>query len=223
MQLSARTIAILKDFYHINPGIVFTPGKMIRVCDTGDQPSIIAMAEIDDAFETSFAISDISQFLSVLSSFENPQLNFKEKYLFISQDKREVQYTYGNADFIKSPETNEVAMPKTITTFKLSEADLNKLTRISSVLHFPDIAIVGEKPNLYLRGLDVKNPTNNLYNHQLECTVGNNFTTILRTEKVEKLMSMDYDVTVSEGVVQFVGKDISYWMASEEKDSEYNK
>src|ERR1017187_8036479 len=214
MQISQRTIAILKSFDHINPkGIVFTPGNVIRVRDEGKDPSIIAFAETDDTFENSFAISNISQFISVLSSFENPTLKFKEKYLFISQDKREVQYTYGNPDFIKTPGLEEAEMPPTITTFTLTDVDLNKLIRISSVLQFPDIAIVGEEGKLYLRGLDVKNPTNNLYNHQMEGKPERNFRIVIPTAKIDMLMDRTYVVTAAKGIVRFVGEDVKFWMA----------
>src|ERR1017187_1345332 len=222
MQISQRTIAILKSFDHINPkGIVFTPGNVIRVRDEGKDPSIIAFAETDDTFENSFAIYNISQFISVLSSFENPTLNFKEKYLFISQDKREVQYTYGNPDLIQTPGLEEALMPPTITDFTLTDTDLNKLTRISNVLQFPDIAIVGEKGKLYLRGLDVKNPTNNLYNHQMEGNVDRDFKIVIPTAKIDMLMDVTYMVTAANGIIRFRGADTTYWIAPTEKDSEY--
>jgi hypothetical protein len=220
MQLSPRTIVVLKNFSNINPGLVIKPGSIIRTA--AEAMDLLAVATIEEKFEKQFAIANLSQFLGVLSTFETPTLKFKDKSLFITEGLREYQYVYGEPAFIKSPPDKEIVLPKTVASFQLSKKVLNDMTRISAISQFPEVAIVGDVDGLYFRGLDCKNSTNNVYNQKLgNDTPGLNFMAVFGADKLNVLLSEDYQVTVTKGIVQFKSIDVSYWIAPIEKYSSY--
>jgi len=220
MQLTPRTLAILKNFVYLNPGIVFKPG--IEISTGTVTMDVVALAQSENKFIKQFAISDLSQFLQVMSSFSNPELEFDEKVLFIREGEKEIRYTYGDEQSIKTPPGKSINMPKILASFSLTESELTGLTRIAGVMHFTEIAIVSDKKKLTLQALDMKNPTGNIYKQK--CTNGegtSKFISAFAAEKINLLMSMDYNVTIGKGVAEFKGKDVTYWIAPQAKFSTY--
>ena len=82
MILSDDTLNVLKNFATINPNLVFKPGQ--RLSTISEAKTIMAKAEIVEDFPQEFGIYDLNEFLSVCGLIENPQLNFEEKSVLIS-------------------------------------------------------------------------------------------------------------------------------------------
>ena len=81
MILSKETIAILKNYSTNNQNIVFHPGNKISTIST--EGNLVAYAEIKEEFPVKFGIYDLSEFLGLISLFENPDLEFSDKYVII--------------------------------------------------------------------------------------------------------------------------------------------
>ena len=65
--------------------------------------NIVALATIEETFETEFAIYDLNEFLAGLSLFKKPVLDFKEKVYDDSKEdgtKKSIKYYYTPNDMV---------------------------------------------------------------------------------------------------------------------------
>jgi hypothetical protein len=160
MRLSKETLSILKNFASINSNILIKPGNILRTMSQGG--NILAEAKIEEEFDTTVPIWDLNQFLGVVSMFANPDLEFGDKYVDISNGRSSVRYFYSSASLLTVP-TKEIKMPSPISSFNLDENDLNEMLKASSILHVSNLKIVGENGSLIMVVDDPKNTTSNSF------------------------------------------------------------
>ena len=79
MNLSKETVAILKNYSSISQNILFTPGSVLKTRSV--QNTILSSVTVPDVFPIEFGIYDLNEFLGVLSLFQNPDVDFTEKYV----------------------------------------------------------------------------------------------------------------------------------------------
>lgn len=212
MKLSARTLHLLKNFSTINPSIVLKPGQVVSTISTNK--TIMARASVTDEIPSVVAIYNLSRFISTLSLFEDPDLDFGENSVRISNGNRSVIYHYADPMNILSPPEKEIKLPSVDAECVITNKDFQNVTKALSVLGLPEIAIVGDGENISLEAIDTKNPSADTYS----VVVGqsdNVFRAIFRSENL-KIMDGDYKVSISsKGISQFVGTEVSYWIAVE--------
>ena len=143
MKLSTNTINILKNFSQICQGIVIFPGGELKT--KNESESIFAVAKVEETFGKEFAIYDLSEFLSVMSLFTEPELHFEEKFLTISDEKAVASYFYGEKLAIKHPNQND-RIPKrnTCIKFNWSSEDFQKMMKTCAVMKLDHISIQKE-------------------------------------------------------------------------------
>lgn len=214
MKLQQRTIQILKNFSTLNPSLVFKKGNVISTITP--LKTVIAKATISEEIPETFAIYELSKFLSVLSLFNNPDISLKEKFLVISDSNQQVQYTYGDIDNIVAPGDKEIKLPETEINFKLTSATLQNLFKAMAVLGLPEIAVTGEEGIQSIETINSKNPLADKFKVQVgHCLDTQKYKMILLAENL-KILPEDYDVSISsKGIAHFKGKDIEYWIATE--------
>lgn len=212
MKLSARTLHLLKNFSTINPSIVLKPGRVVSTISTNK--TIMARASVTDEIPSVVAIYNLSRFISTLSLFEDPDLDFGENSVRISNGNRSVIYHYADPMNILAPPEKEIKLPSVDAECVITNKDFQNVTKALSVLGLPEIAIVGDGENISLEAIDTKNPSADTYS----VVVGqsdNVFRAIFRSENL-KIMDGDYQVSISsKGISQFVGTEVSYWIAVE--------
>lgn len=212
MKLSARTLHLLKNFSTINPSIVLKPGGVAATISPNK--TILARASISDEIPNVVAIYNLSRFISTMSLFENPNLDFGDKSVRISDGNRSVVYHYADASIIMVPPEKQIKLPSNDAECFITNKDFQNITKALSVLGLPEIAIVGDGENISLEAIDTKNPTADTFS----IVVGqssNVFRAIFKSENL-KIMDGDYTVTISsKGISQFVGTEVSYWIAVE--------
>ena len=212
MKLSARTLHLLKNFSTINPSIVLKPGGIAATISPNK--TILARASISDEIPNVVAIYNLSRFISTMSLFENPDLDFGDKSVRISDGNRSVVYHYADASIIMVPPEKQIKLPSNDAECFITNKDFQNITKALSVLGLPEIAIVGDGENISLEAIDTKNPTADTFS----IVVGqssNVFRAIFKSENL-KIMDGDYTVTISsKGISQFVGTEVSYWIAVE--------
>jgi len=87
MQLTAETLAILKNYATINQNIQFKEGQTLSTISP--QKNILTSAEISEDIPSTFAIYDLNKLLGALSLFEkSPELNVGENKLNIVDSKK---------------------------------------------------------------------------------------------------------------------------------------
>jgi hypothetical protein len=111
------------------------------------------------------------------------------------------------------PPEKQIKLPSTDAECFITNKDFQNITKALSVLGLPEIAIVGDGENISLQAIDTKNPADTF-----SITVGqssNVFRAIFKSENL-KIMDGDYTVSISsKGISQFVGTEVSYWIAVE--------
>jgi hypothetical protein len=139
MRLSKETINILKNFASINSNILIQPGNKLKTKSHGN--NIFVTATVQEDFDAEISIWDLNKFLGIISMFDNPDLEFHDKHVEISNGRSAVKYFYAEKSLLTVP-TKDVRMPEVIFSFDLDEQDLNEILKASSILQVPDLKIV---------------------------------------------------------------------------------
>ena len=221
MNLSDKTLAILKNFAGINNSILVKQGNSLRTISVAK--NILAEARIDEEFSRDFAIYDLNQFLNGLGLHQDPELDFKENsYLTIREGKRRVKYFFADPAVIISPPEKEITLPSEDIRFKLDSTCLEKLLKAAAVYQLPDLSAIGEAGVIKLVTRDKKNDTSN----EFAIVVGETdkeFTFNFKVENI-KIIPGAYDVVVSSKLLsKFTNEslDLNYFIALE-PDSTFN-
>ena len=82
MKLSNETVSVLKNFSTINQNLVIKSGSTITTMSA--MKNIVAKADVKEDFPQDFAIYDLNEFLSVISLFTNPELEFKDDFVIVT-------------------------------------------------------------------------------------------------------------------------------------------
>lgn len=214
MKLSQRTVQILKNYSVLNPSLVFREGNVLKTMTPNK--TVYSKAVVGETIPSTFAIYELSKFLSVLSLFEAPEIELSEKYLVVKGNNQQVQYTYGDIDNIVAPGDKEIKLPDMEINFRLTNTTLQGLFKAMAILGTPEIAVTGESGLMHIETINTKNPLADKFKVQVgTCLDTQKFKMIMLAENL-KILPEDYDVSItSKGISHFKGKDIEYWIATE--------
>ncbi len=219
MKIGTNTLAVLKNFAAITPSIVVDPGNSLKTMTPSK--SILAKATIDEEFPVPFAIFDLGRFLSVLSLFKDPDLEFGEKQVVISEGSSKIVYTYADRKTIQAPPTKNIKLPSVDLQFTLSPENFVSVFKALSTLSLPSVAVVAEEGKLSFKAFDSEGKDRNAYT----IDVGESDKTAQYVFKGEhlKLMPQTYDVDLcKDGISHFKGQTVEYYVAVEAKASYAN-
>tara|TARA_B100000287_G_scaffold429830_1_gene483889 strand:- start:30 stop:698 length:669 start_codon:yes stop_codon:yes gene_type:complete len=220
MKLSKSTLDILKNYSNINQSICFKKGTELSTLSI--QKNILARSVVEEQFPIDFAIYDLSEFLSGLTLFENPEFDFTNSNFVTIQDKRNSsKYFFADPSTIVTPPENRVELPSEDVSFIVGWSDISNVIKAASIYQIEDLAVVGDGDVIKLVVRDKKNPTSNSYAVNVGKTDGS-FCFNFKVENL-KLLPGDYQVTISKqnaSLFRDVNRDIEYLIALE-PDSKY--
>ena len=84
MKLSQETIGILKNFGSINQNLVIKEGNTLTTMSA--MKNIVAKSDVVETFPKEVAIYDLNEFLSSLSLFTQPVLDFQDQYMTMKDE-----------------------------------------------------------------------------------------------------------------------------------------
>ena len=213
--ISKSTIEVLKNFCSINKSIVIKPGN--KVATLSINKNILAIADVEESFDTQISIYDLGVFLGGLSLFDAPKIDTTESnYVTVSDQrgKSKTRYFYADPDIIVQPPEKEISIPSEDVKFRLEAGVLQQLQRAASVYQLPDLCLFGDSGSMHLCVTDKKNDTSNSYSVEVG-TTDDEFCFCFKVENL-KLLAGDYNVTVSKhNVALFQGDGIKYFIALE--------
>ena len=215
MNLTDKTLTVLKNFAGINNSILVKEGNQLRTISVAK--NILAEAVIDEEFPRDFAIYDLNQFLNGLGLHQDPDLDFgQESYITIKEGKRRVKYFYADPAVIFSPPDKDITLPSEDVKFQLDNTVMEKLLKAAAVYQLPDLSAVGEAGVIKLVVRDKKNDTSN----EFAVVVGETDKKFSFNFKVEniKIIPGAYDVIVSSKLLsKFTNTqhDLKYFIALE--------
>ena len=217
--LSKKTLDVLKNFSTINSSIVFRKGSTVRTISNAE--NILAKFTGEEVFPTDFAIYDLSQFLSGISLFNDPQLEFTSNdFVSIRGGRTSAKYYFSDPEItLKSAPEKNVNFPGADLQFNLSGEELIQLQKASAVYSLPDLTFQSEEGldtiKLILR--DKENDTSNTYDITVAgCSTGT-YSLDLKIENI-RLLPGDYTVKVSKHLISEwtnTNLDLIYYIALE--------
>lgn len=220
MKISSNTKSILKNFSTINQGIKVKTGNKLETIS--NMKNILAVATVDENFPQDFSIYNLQEFLGASSLMNDPEFQFGDASLTISDDNSALSYFYASEGMVISPE-KMINMPDAEIKIDISSTLLNELQKAAGVLGVGDLILRSDGTKVTLEVTDKKNATSNTFSR----TVGEgNGVSYIMNFKIENLKVLDgnYEVFVSsKGISNFKNKDIDleYFIALE-PDSKYN-
>ena len=213
MKLSENTLTILKNFASINQGIKINSGNVIATISP--LKTVFAKAKINDNFENTFCIYDLNRFLSVLSLFKTPDLEFDNSSVIIREGRQKVIYRFCDEKVIVAAPSTDVKFPEPEVKFDLTQEALHAAIKANSILGLPEIAIVGENNKLYLRSVNTKDVGSDEFNQEIGET-NHTFKAVFKPEHLSKILSSTYKVEISsKKISRFTSENIVYWIAVE--------
>ena len=215
MNLSVKTLTILKNFAGVNNSILVKKGNQLRTISVAK--NILAEANIEEDFPREFGIYDLNQFLNGLSLHQDPDLDFEnDSYLNMREGKRRAKYFFADPQVIISPPEKEITLPSEDVSFQLESQSLDKLLKAAAVYQLPDFSVIGEAGVVKLVVRDKKNDTSNSYSVVVGET-DKEFTFNFKVENI-KIIPGSYDVIVSSKLLsQFTNSqyNLKYYIALE--------
>jgi len=215
MKLSDNTLTVLKNFAGINNSILVKKGNKLRTISVAK--NILAEADIGEEFPREFALYDLNQLLNILSTYVNPDLDFKEDtYISYREGNRRGKYFYSDPNVIVSPPDKDIQLPSQDVCFQLDSNTLSQVLKSAAILQLPDLSVVGQAGVVKLVVRDKKNDTS----HAEEFIVGETdveFTFNFKVENI-KIIPGTYNVVVSSKLLsEFTNTkyDLKYYIALE--------
>lgn len=208
MKLTKRTQAILKNFASINQSIVIKPGsKLQTISNTKD---IYADAEIEERFEKQVSIYDVNEFLNTVSLFEDPDLEFSDNNVVISQGRMKQTYYYADPSVITQAPEKGVTLPSSEVNAKLSREQLQSLIKAGSINSATSLTFT----NGNVEVKDETKPNSNSFGIEGVADHTADYKLSIAIEKL-KMIADDYEISISaKGLSQFVGtQGIRYFVA----------
>jgi hypothetical protein len=223
MELSDKTLTVLKNYASINPNIVFSEGQNLKTISVAR--NVMSQTSIEEIMPNNFGIYDLNEFLSVLALVDKPNLSFAEHYVNVgdSTGRSKIKYYYTDKDMLTTP-TKDIIMPEADVTFTLDIDTLSKVKRAASVLGHSEISITPASGAVRLSVIDSKDATSNAFSIDVEGTYDSEtpFNFIMNVNNL-KVVNEDFTVRMSKKLIsQFKSQqsEIEYFIALE-KTSKY--
>ena len=172
-------------------------------------------------FPTDFAIYDLSQFLSGISLFNDPQLEFTSSdFVSIRGGRQSAKYYFSDPEItLKSAPEKNVNFPGADLQFNLTGDDLIALQKASAVYGLPDLTFQSEEGldtiKIILR--DKENDTSNTYDLTVGgCSTGT-YSLDVKIDNI-RVLAGDYTVKVSKHLISEwsnANLDLTYYVALE--------
>ena len=217
--LSKKTLDVLKNFSTINSSIVFRKGSTVRTISNAE--NILAKFTGEEVFPNDFAIYDLSQFLSGISLFSDPQLEFdNESFVNIRGGRQSARYYFSDPEItLKSAPEKNVKFPGADLQFNLTAEDLIALQKASAVYSLPDLTFQSEEGSNEIKLIirDKENDTSNTYDLTVAGNATGTYSLDVKIENI-RLLPGDYNVKVSKHLIsEWTNQsvDLTYYIALE--------
>jgi ribosomal protein L28 len=212
MKLSKETVALFKNFSGINTNLLLKQGN--KIATISGQKNVMADASVTETFPD-FAIYDLNEFLGAMSLFDDPELDFQDKYVSIKQGSMNIKFFAADASVLTAPQ-KAITFPDAEINFSLSASMLNMLHKTASVLRAADVSIVGDGSKITAIVGDKKNASGNSFSEPVGDT-DKTFKVNLKVENL-KMLPGDYNVSISSKKIsrfKAPNSDLVYYVAVE--------
>jgi hypothetical protein len=225
MRLTKSTIQILSNFASINSNIVIDQGNTIRTIS--EAKNILAKATVEETFDSEFGVYDLNEFLGVLKLVDNPNLNFQDDFVTISDESglTNIKYFFSDTEMLTKA-GKDVRMPEGDVKLDLSEDILQKLRSAAGALGHSEMLIQGIDNGLAKVTVTTSdNSTANTFSIEIPATSDVYTYKFVYNINNLKMLSGDYEVEISSKLISKLtnkSNGLQYWIALE-KSSTYGE
>ncbi len=208
MNLKPETLAILKNFSSINKYMRINSGNSLIILN----PSIplFAIAKVNDVFPLTFSIYDIHQWLSTLSLFSDPDIDFQEKRMIIGGGRNSAIYRYSGPQTTADQPSKLPEVPETLFSFDFKKEQLQEILKASSVLGLKELEFSVNGIKAFNTDSNGKSTDNEYMTaiEGVETLIDNSKPAKIKIDAL-KLLPLDYKVEITEKAVIFTSDESS--------------
>ena len=220
MKVSEKTINLLRNYANINQSIEFREGKILKTVSPLN--TILASVEIEEEFPRTFPIYELNRFLGTLALFQNPELDFTDNGVSITDDNHEATYRYcGSSSMFQTPPEKNITFPDAEVNFELSLEQFKKTINAANTLGLPEVVVEGTGSDIQLVVSDTGNVSSDIFSTKVGIT-DKTFRMIFKTENLNKIMEGTYDVRLSSKRISHFKRttdSLQYWIALEQNST----
>ena len=220
MKVSERTINLLRNYANINQSIEFREGKILKTVSPLN--TILASVEIEEEFPRTFPIYELNRFLGTLALFQNPELDFTDNGVTISDSNHEATYRYcGSSSMFQTPPEKNITFPDAEVSFELSLEQFKKTINAANTLGLPEVVVEGDGTEIRLLVSDTGNVSSDSFSTKVGMA-DKTFRMIFKTENLNKIMDGTYDVKLSSKRISHFKRttdSLQYWIALEQNST----
>ena len=220
MKLSDSTVGFLKNYANINQSLEFREGKVLRTVSPLN--TILASVEISEDFPKTFPIYELNRFLGTLSLFNDPDLDFSENGVTITDTNHEATYRYcGSSSMFQTPPEKDISFPDPEVEFQLTHDVFKKTINAANTIGLPEVVIEGNGTETRIVVSDTGNTTSDVFSTGVGPT-DKTFRMIFKTENLNKIMEGTYDVKLSSKRISHFKRttdSLQYWIALEQNST----
>jgi hypothetical protein len=213
MKLSKETVSLFKNFAAINSNLLLKTGSEISTISA--QKNVMSDVTVTETFPKDFGIYDLNEFLGAMSLFDDPELDFSDKFVTIKEGGASIKYFAADQSVLTVP-SRKISFPDADVEFTLTATMLSMIHRTASVLRATDLQIIGDGQKILIQVGDKKNATGNNYSAQAGST-DKTFQANLKVENL-KMLPGDYLVSISSKKIsrfKATSTDLVYYVAVE--------
>ena len=220
MKVSERTTNLLKNYANINQSLEFREGNVLKTVSPLN--TILASVEIEEDFPQTFPIYELGRFLGTLDLFNNPELDFTDNGVSITDDKHEATYRYcGSSSMFQTPPEKDITFPDAEINFELTQEQFRKTINAANTLGLPEVIVEGNGTDIQLVVSDTGNVSSDIFSTKVGAT-DKTFRMIFKTENLNKIMEGAYNVSLSSKRISHFkreGDSLQYWIALEQNST----
>ena len=220
MKVSDRTTNLLKNYANINQSLEFRAGKVLRTVSPLN--TILASVEIEEDFPQTFPIYELSRFLGTLDLFNNPELDFMDNGVNITDDNHKAIYRYcGSSSMFQTPPDKDITFPEPEVEFQLTQELFRKTINAANTLGLPEIVVEGDGSEIKLLVSDTGNVSSDNFSTKVGST-DKTFHMIFKTENFSTIAEGAYNVSLSSKRISHFkreGDSLQYWIALEQNST----
>ena len=106
----------------------------------------------------------MNRFLGTLSLFNNPELDFTDNGVSITDDNHKAIYRYcGSSSMFQTPPDKDITFPDAEISFKLSQDQFKKTINAANTLGLPEIVVEGNGSEIMFVVSDTGNPSSDKF------------------------------------------------------------
>lgn len=208
MKLSRETIKMFKTFSSINSSLIIRPGEPLRTIT--NTRSVMGSAEVEEDFPVQAGIYDLPEFLGTLGLFKDPELDFQENSVVISEGGTRVEYVYCDPEMVTSIEKDpNFPDGEDQVEFDITRGQLQQIMKGAGTLNLTDIRLRHREDGaITLGAADSRGAIHN----SIEVVVGQDereveYEAVFSVDNIRVNQDFDYHVRVS-------FKGLSHWQAT---------